>query len=304
MKVAKRAEKSISKPEKNSSNKNFAVIVVALITAVLIFWVYTMGMKAEQTVSVVMWAEPIYKNEVITESMVKEYKMLKGEYEKYAITTDDGTKSRRIPLWDERYQIINKFAAYPLQQDTVVMAQDIISSRVDNSDTIMYSYPGKDIVKLDVGSSDLDSFKTFLQPGDRVNITAIYTDEETVNSTDQYGNQQSQQVETIKEETPFQDIVVADLINGSGQSILDIYQSYNDATSYEQAEMDASDTFKESVTPSAILVALTPEEKSQYYKYVSKQNIKFQMSLPQRTQQNVTTSTTGVDTTTDSSDNQ
>ena len=78
-----------------------------------------MGRKAEDTVSVVMWAEPIYKNEVITESMLEEYKMLKGEFEKYAVEKSDGTKKRRIVLWDERDKLINTFATYPLQRDTV-----------------------------------------------------------------------------------------------------------------------------------------------------------------------------------------
>ena len=41
----------------------------------------------------------------------------------------------------------------------------------------------------------------------------------------------------------------------------DIYASYKEMTVYEQANLDASQSFKESVTPVSLLVALTPEEK-------------------------------------------
>ena len=38
--------------------------------------------------------------------------------------------------------------------------------------------------------------------------------------------------------------MIADLLNKEGKSILDIYASYNEATVYEQAQMDKSAAFK------------------------------------------------------------
>jgi hypothetical protein len=78
--------------------------------------------------------------------------------------------------------------------------------------------------------------------------------------------------------------MIADLINGSGESILDIYSSYNQMGEVEKAALEESSSWKESVNPSALLVALTPEEKELYYKYLAKDNIEFRVSLPQRTQ--------------------
>lgn len=287
MKIGKRADSSRIKatnPNKNQSKKNMLLMAVVVITAVLIVWVYTMGQKAEQTVSVVMWAEPIYKNEVITESMMKEYPMLTGEFEKYAVTNSDGSKRRRIVLWEERNKLINTFAAYSLQQDQVAMIKDVVSSRTDNSDTVLYSFPGKNIVPLEVGNSELRSFKTFLQPGDRINVTAIFQATERVRELDEYGNETVTMVQTFREETLFKDIMVADLLNAQGDSILDIYASYNEKTVYQQAALDASEAFQQSVEPSSLLVALTPEEEVSYYQMLGKGDVEFKVSLPQRTE--------------------
>lgn len=267
-----------TKPNKNQSKKNVMLAVVVTITVLLIIWVYAMGRKAEDTISVVMWSTPIYKNQTITESMWKEYKMLKGEFEKYAVTADDGSKTRRIVLWDERDLLLNTYAAYSLQQDTVAMTRDVITSRTDNSDAVLYSFPGKNIVQLEVGSDALQSFKSYLEPGDRINITAIYkVDNEIDNGTDD----ETETVETIQQKTAFKDIMLADLLNSAGNSILDIYASYNEMTQYEQASLDADETFQDSVTPSTMLVALTPEEEALYYDYLSK-DVEFVVSMPQR----------------------
>lgn len=282
MKIGRKtgAKSVYTKPNKNQSKKNMMLVAVVAVTVLLIIWVYAMGRKAEDTVSVVMWNTPIYKNQTITDSMMTEYKMLKGEFEKYAVTANDGSKTRRIVLWEEKDKLINTFAAYSLQQDTIAMIKDVITSRTDNSDAVLYSFPGKNIVQLEVGSDALQSFKAYLEPGDRINITAIYTVENKAD-IDGYENET---VETTQQQTVFKDIMLADLLNSSGNSILDIYASYNEMTQYQQASMDSSETFQDSVTPSTMLVALTPEEEALYYDYLSKDSVEFVVSMPQRTE--------------------
>lgn len=284
MKIGSRGEKSIkatTNPNKNHSKKNAMLLGVIAVTALLIVWVYTMGQKAEDTVSVAMWAEPIYKNQTITENQLIEYKMLKAEFEKYAVENSDGSTTRRIVLWNEVDNLINCFAAYPLQANTVVMITDVAQSRTDNRDTVLYSFPGKNIVSLDIGASDLTTFKTFIQPGDRVNITAIYSTEEDVAT----GNgEEEETVETLRQETVFKDIMVADLLNQDGASVLDLYAQYNEMTVYQQSALDSDEDWNKSVEPSTLLVALTPEEETLYYEYLSKSNVQFKMSLPQRSE--------------------
>jgi len=286
MKIGKRTTEKIAstKPDKNSSRKNLVLGIVVAITVVLIIWVYSMGRKAEETVSVVMLAENVYKNQVITDTVLKEYQMLTGEFEKYAVTNEEtGQTSRRIVLWDERNILIGTFAAYPLQQDTVAMYNNFVKSRTDNTDNVMYSFPGKNVVSLEVGEQDLDAFKTFLQPGDRINVVALFSEDETIYIDDGAGGTITEQVETQRQEVVFTDIMLADLLNSSGGSILDLFEEYRDKTVYEQAALDSSDSWKQNTEPSTMLVALTPEEEEIYYQYLNKSGVEFKLSLPQRT---------------------
>lgn len=270
------------RPARNQSKKNLYLAFIIIITALLILWVYSMGRKAEDTVTVVMLKDNVYKNQVITENMLQPYEMLVGEFEKFAVVNENGVKTRRILLWDERDMIINSFAAYPLKANTYAEVRDFIKSRVDNSDNVLYSFPGKDIIKLDIATQDLQAFKTFLQPGDRLNISAVYSTTETILEDDGYGGTIKNTVESFKTEDVFRDIMLADLLNSNGESILDIYASYKEMTVYEQANLDASQSFKESVTPVSLLVALTPEEKERYYYFSGKSQVEFKASLPQR----------------------
>lgn len=270
------------RPARNQSKKNLYLVFIIIITALLILWVYSMGRKAEDTVTVVMLKDNVYKNQVVTENMLQPYEMLVGEFEKFAVVNANGVKTRRILLWDERDMIINSFAAYPLKANTYAEVRDFIKSRVDNSDNVLYSFPGKDIIKLDIATQDLQAFKTFLQPGDRLNISAVYSTTETILEDDGYGGTIKNTVESFKTEDVFRDIMLADLLNSNGESILDIYASYKDMTVYEQANLDASQSFKESVTPVSLLVALTPEEKERYYYFSGKSQVEFKASLPQR----------------------
>lgn len=271
-----------SRPARNQSKKSGLLIIVIIITALLITWVYTMGRKATETVTVAMMSQPVYKNQQITENMLQAYDMVKAEFEKYSIVDNAGNANRRVILWSEKDMIIGAYAAYPLQANTVAEYRNFYKSKIDNSDSVMYSFPGKEIVSLDIGVSDLTTFKTFLEPGDRVTVTAIYTEKERINVSDGYGGMTTENVETIRNEIVFQDILVADLLNSSGDSILDIYADYNGRSVTQQAAMDASTAFQDSVEPRSLLVALTPEEKEMYYYYLSKNGITFRMSLPQR----------------------
>lgn len=284
MKIKKKnSDKGVfSQPAKNKSKKNTLVILVVLVTVGLILWVYSMGRQAEQTVRVCMLSQDVYKNEVITDDMLQPYDMIKAEYQKYAIVDNGGTKERRVILWSEKDKIINSFAAYPLQQGTYAEYRSFIKSRVDNSDNVLYSFPGKEIIPLEIGSQDLSAFKTFLQPGDTLNLEAIFSDEQTVSAADGYGGTTTEKQSVFKTETVFKDIMMADLLNSDGQSILDIYSKYNNATVYEQAQLDNSDSFKKSTEPKTLLVALTPAEKERYYYYLSKSDVTFRVSMPQR----------------------
>lgn len=278
MKLGHRSDNKMARTEVNNQKRNIALAGIIIVTVVLIAWIVIVGKQAERTIAVCMLSQDVYKNQTITADMLVEYDMIEAEFNKYAVTNSNGTTSRRIVLWNERNALIGAFAAYPLQNNTVAMYNNFITERVDNSDSVLYSFPGKEIVAVDVIASDLDAYKTFLQPGDRVNITAIYNV-----SAESKGDdiEDSYSVDTVRTEDVFKDIMVADLLNSDGESILDIYESYNQMTVYEQAQMDSSEDFQNSVKPASLVLALTQEELQDYYRCLSK-SCTFKMSLPQR----------------------
>lgn len=273
----------LSKPAINEGKRSSMIVALVLVTVLLIAWVLFMGQKAQQTVTVAMMTQNVYKNQVITAEMLEPYEMLKGEFDKFAVVKEDGSKQRRVILWDEADKVINSFAAYPLQKGEYAEYRNFVKSRTDNSDSVLYSFPGKEIIPLDIGQDALKTFKTFLQPGDKLNVQALFSEKVTMNVDDGYGGVTKQDVDVFKTETVFGDIMVADLLNAAGESILDIYASYNEMTVWQQAQLDSSASFKESTEPSSLLVALTPDEVERYYYYNSKNDVTFKVSLPQRT---------------------
>ena len=281
MKLGKNSQGKVkaAKPEKQSI-RTILFFVVLAVTVAMIVWVYSLGKKAERTVSVAMLCYDVHKNQMITDTTFKEYKMLEGEFEKYAPAEDKN--SRRIVLWDEANMVVGGFAAYPLHADTVAMWEDFVESRVDNSNTVLYSFPGKDLVELDIGTGELGTFSKFLSPGDRINITALYTEEETLKYVDAQGSEKEESTNVSRQETVFNGILLADILNSDGDSILDMMEMYNTLTVYEQAAHDESDDWKDKTTPAKILVALTPEEKARYFSFKAKSGAQFFMTVPQK----------------------
>jgi len=272
-----------SRPKKNASLSVLAIAGVAAVTLGMIFWVQSIGKKAEETVSVIMVNQPVHKNQQITSDMLKEYAMITAEAEKYA-DPSGSSYSRLIPYTESNVNAVSgMIAAYAMPQDTLLMTNMLVSNVIDNSDTVLYSYPGKNLVTLTTGTGDLQAFKSFLSPGDRINITAIYSEQETVFKTDENGERVSETVDIFREENLFTDILLADILNADGESILDLYTYYDSLSVYSQIELVNSEEWTEQVMPETLLVALTPEEGTRYYQYLSKDNVEFYISLPQRT---------------------
>lgn len=282
--IGKMKKPSFSAPELNKSKGNMKVIIIIVIAIATIAWIWAIGRKAEETVSVVMLKNGMYKNQQVTEDNLVQYDMLKGEFEKYSIKNSDGTVKQRLIRWEDKDKVVGYFAAYPLMSESILEARALATSRTDNTDSVLYSFPGKEIVQLDVASQDMNAFKTFLQPGDRLNIDAIYSEKTKIQVDDGYGGKTTEDIEQFKSEPVFRGIMIADIINASGESILDLYQSYNSMTTFQQVALENSEDWKTKTEPKSLLVALTPDEKDAYNKFCSKNNVKFKVSLPQRLQ--------------------
>jgi hypothetical protein len=269
----------------NSTRKGAIIIVLAFITIALIMWVIWLGKKAQETVQVAVYAQGMYKNQIVTdpESQFEPYDMLKAEYEKLSVTYENGETRRRIMTWDEVSGLKGWYAAYPLMQGDYVQYRSFISTKTDNSNTVLYNFPGKEIVSFDIDTDLIGTFKTFLEPGDKINIQAIYSDTLSETKDDGYGNVTTEDVEVFRTEKAFNGITIADMLNSSDSSVLDMYAYYNQLSSYQQSTLDNDSSWQSSTQPAKILVALTPEELERYYYYKNK-DAEFEVSLPQRTE--------------------
>lgn len=280
-KAHKTKSMSINKPGSNTAVRWIYLAGIILVASMMIAWVNNLGKKAEETIKVVMLARDVHKNQQITSDMIKPYDMLVGEYEKYSVIKNNGKEERRVIAWDERGVLNNTFAAYPMQANTVAMFRNFVKSRTDNTDSVLYSFPGKEIYSLDIGN-EISDFKTFLKPGDRVNIRAHYTDTIKDTKINRYGEEEEVTYEVFKTEDVFNGIILADILNSKSESILDIYEGYNEMSVWDQARLDNDESFKDKTEPSKVLVALTPEEASRYNYFLAKSGIEFKVSLPQR----------------------
>lgn len=281
-----KSPKVTSKTNVNNHKGSFLIIISLIITVLLCVWVLMLGKKAEASIAVCMSAKDLYKNEQITDlsSQVKSYDMTELEYLKYT-RTEGNTTYRRIVTWDEVNSLSGMYMAYYVPLEHVLEYDMFVKSKVENSDTVLYAYPGKEIVSLQLGTSDLSSFKTFLTTGDRINIECTYTEtirvyEDAENTS---SNRDYEDVEQFYTVPVFTNIQIADILNSDGDSVLDLKAEYDSLTIFEQASLDADESYQERLEPSTILLALTPQEKREYYKYLSKGGT-FRMSLPQRTE--------------------
>lgn len=282
-----------AKPKANAFKKTGLTLFLTLCAACMIGLVLMLSRKTQAVVYVAMSNKTLYKNEQITnpDEQLRRYPMLQGEYEKYTVVSDNGTETRRLIRWDERDELLGKYVANQIGNEKLIERSDFATSKVDNSNTALYSYPGKDIVKLTLGTSDLTAFKSFLAPGDKINIECTYT--ETVSFRDQLEENAEESgdwlnardtVDQLYTVPVFQNIQIADILNSSGDSVLDMQAAYNELSLFQQAELDNDSTYQKKLQPSTLLLALTPQEKEIYYKYLSKSGATFRMSLPQRSE--------------------
>lgn len=272
----------VSRPEKNKATKNLMLIMLISLTVGSIVWVRSIGLKAEESISVCMINRPVYKNQFITEDMISEYKMILGEFEKFSVVDDNGTLKTRIVPFAQVDKLIGTFAAYPIQANTYAYYSNFVKSRIDNSDSVLYAFPGKNIIPMQINTSELESFKAYLKPGDKLDITALYIEEFSEEVINQYNQVEKITYEAVKTEQVFGNIVIADMLNNNGESVLDLYESYKTMTVAQQVAKDSDPTWKQKITPVSLLVALTPEEMDTYNYYRSKKDVSFSMSMPQR----------------------
>ena len=290
--IAKKEKTKINKTSLNAHANKLLILLFTVLCVAACLWVWMLGRRAQQVVTVVMSGKNLYKNEQITDlgTQIKAYDMTEIEFEKYCPQDNNGVQVQRIIRWDQKDTLQGAFVSYFVPQEVVLMWDMFTGERIKNTDTVLYEFPGKEILPLELGTTYLKNFRTYLETGDKINIECTYTEKTRVlkqeaieSGRTSFISSDYEEIEQVYTDSVFENIQIADILNSDGDSVLDLTMEYNNLTLAQQARYDDYEKYQQRLEPQTILLALTPQEKRQYYKYLAKGGT-FRMSLPQRTE--------------------
>ena len=278
-------------------------ILIALIV-VMIITIATAAASAEsrKTIAVVRLKDDISANALITDDMIEVYDMYYKEYAQYGtMKFSDGTTRSTIVTWNMRDKVVGqRYAAYYLRGNTVLFWDSTIKDQT-RKNSYLYSMSGE---LLNIQMTTIDDFGDMVVPGDSLNIYATYTETNyDLPSEEQYKYQMesgsaqgTSGVEQTKTELMFSEVQILDMLNGSGQSIFDIYYEYISKTKAEQQALLSDDSFLQNVQPASILLEVTSEEVERYMKLQSL-GASYQMTLlPRKSSSSITDSLSDIQT--------
>lgn len=278
-------------------------ILIALIV-VMIITIATAAASAEsrKTIAVVRLKDDISANALITDDMLEVYDMYYKEYAQYGtMKFSDGTTRSTIVTWNMRDKVVGqRYAAYYLRGNTVLFWDSTIKDQT-RKNSYLYSMSGE---LLNIQMTTTDDFGDMVVPGDSLNIYATYTETNyDLPSEEQYKYQMesgsaqgTSGVEQTKTELMFSEVQILDMLNGSGQSIFDIYYEYISKTKAEQQALLSDDSFLQNVQPASILLEVTSEEVERYMKLQSL-GASYQMTLlPRKSSSSITDSLSDIQT--------
>lgn len=290
----------------NASKARNRLLGVFLALGVIVFvCVLTAISSAEnkKTVSVVRLKEDtsIPANALITENMVTSYDMYYKEFKQYGtMKFSDGSTRSTIVRWEDRDLVLGqRYAAYYLRQGTVLFWDSTLKDQT-RKNSYLYSMTGE---LLNIQMNTVEDFGDMVVPGDTLNIRATFTQttynlptEEQYKMTMNSGGGYDTGVETLETEMLFSEVQILDMLNGSGQSIFDIYYEYIAATKAEQQALLVDDGFLSSVKPASILLEVTAEEVEHYMK-LQEGGASYQITLlPRTTSSSITESLSEIQT--------
>lgn len=274
--------KLLSKPVFNRNKIYFTIAVISIIFAAIFLLNMFLWLRLQKKVSIAMTSREIYKNELLTPDMFYKYDMVEAEYQRYAISDKNSVLINRLVLWEDVPKLKGYFSAYTIRKDNPIEYKNLISSISDNSNLVRYSHPGKELIKLDVSSSELNKYKDMLSPGDKINIMATYEDKVMMMISDRVANNGNRgyEVDTIKTDTVFTGLEIADIRNPQNKSVLDYLSKYRELSAFEQAAIAKTEEYQKATDADTIFVSLTPSEIEKLKLYESMQGVKFSMSIP------------------------
>ena len=274
-----------------SRNRLIGVIIALAVIVFITVMTFISSAEMRKTIAVVRIKDnaPISANALIQDSMVEVYDMYYKEFESYGtMKFSDGTTKSTLVKWDDKDLVLGKrYSAYYQRGGTLLFWDSTIQEQAKKN-SYLYSMSGE---LLNINMNTVNDFGDMVVPGDVLNVRATYTTkvfnlptelEYKLSQEGSGGNGGNSGIEVTKTEPLFSEVTILDMLNGSGQSIFDIYYKYIASTKAEQQAMLADKNFLETVKPQSILLECTSEEVEHYMK-MQGLGARYQITLLPRT---------------------
>ena len=274
-----------------SRNRLIGVIIALAVIVFITVMTFISSAEMRKTIAVVRIKDnaPISANALIQDSMVEVYDMYYKEFESYGtMKFSDGTTKSTLVKWDDKDLVLGKrYSAYYQRGGTLLFWDSTIQEQAKKN-SYLYSMSGE---LLNINMNTVNDFGDMVVPGDVLYVRATYPThvfnlptelEYKLSQEGSGGNGGNSGIEVTKTEPLFSEVTILDMLNGSGQSIFDIYYKYIASTKAEQQAMLADKNFLETVKPQSILLECTSEEVEHYMK-MQGLGARYQITLLPRT---------------------
>lgn len=260
--------KKIKADFKKAGASNSKKIITKIITVMLSFLalfgavVYLRGANsaALDTVDIVRLKKDIPAGTAISIDDLEKYSIIKKEYDSTnMILYEDNEEVQGI--------IQDKLTSYYLRRETPLYLDQLTEKKLPR-DIILETLPeGYELTT--VPYNYLEAGGNILLPGDMIRMRVSY--EVDAIPQDEYDNDSGTYYQwtkkIIRTDTVFEAIPVTDMLNSAGNSVYNIYLEVMRLSEKERQEILKSDKFLSSVKPSALELALLPEDVERYNSY-------------------------------------
>ncbi|MDR0958692.1 MAG: flagellar biosynthesis protein FlgA [Clostridiales bacterium] len=230
-------------PHKTNFFKKIMSILISLIVIVISFmYLHNVDKNSRDTVIVAKVSQEggINAFSTITEDNIEKYALIRKEYTEDMVHWDNGLFVYKSADGTKNIlQYNHDFAAYYIRNGTILYG-DQLTDKKQYPTEWLYDLPeGTEVVTIPY--EYMEAGGNILLPGDRIRIRLVHEENEI-----------------YKSEILFESIVVKDILNSNGNSILAVY---NEVLTLNEAEREE---FIKNIHPSALMLCGTKKDIDNY----------------------------------------
>jgi len=275
---------------KTQAKKVMLAFVYILVIAALMFGAKAFLDGQQEEVTVIRLKKDMLAGEVIRESDIEPYKMLKKSYDelgKVSYTSVDGSTSVRqiIYLWENKNDAIGKYIAIYTQGGQYLTLKNVTDKKIIRNPWLAEVGPTHEIYTLPISTEGINT--RLLLPGSHLRVRVVVQPKDNTystpnnslfsnnaNTTAPVTGENEFDVNAILEvggtvpivSVVFDDLTCVDMLNAKGESIFDIYMALSKLPIEERAKylettiQGDSNAFQQKVIPTSLVLILTKSQ--------------------------------------------